>query len=212
MSVANATISGWPGLIPFDASAPMNGGVAPGNWYMVQVSTQRSSRTKSVATPLQLPILMWSDAFAELFLQDGNPIKTRTAAKWLLPFYGLLETRNAAFGRTAAPTPSPVIAVAINTDDTMEHWKFYSLVNDGHSCDARDPRARPAPWTTGRCDPTEGALTRLTDGRLLYVWRNDPGYNCCVQSADFNSNPTQMLSSATVCVWQVQYLPDGSSL
>ena len=38
VSVVNATISGWPGLIPFDVKAPMSSGVAPGNWFMVSTN------------------------------------------------------------------------------------------------------------------------------------------------------------------------------
>ena len=141
VAVTNATMGGWPGLIPFDVTAPMRAGVAPGNWYMVQ---------------------------------DGNPMQTKTG-KWLLPFYGLLQQPKHG---TGAPSPAPIAALVSNTDDTLERWKFYSLVNNGgDDCDVSDPRARPAPWTTGRCDPTEGALTRLADGKILYVWRNDPGYN-----------------------------------
>ena len=138
VSVENATIGGWPGLIPFDVSAPMTKGVAPGNWYMVQ---------------------------------DGNAIQTRSG-KWLLPMYGLLQEHH-----LSAPAPAPVNVVVINTDSTLLNWKLHSIVNNGSFCDFSDPRTRPYTWTTGRCDPTESALARLADGKILYVWRNDPGYN-----------------------------------
>lgn len=148
VSLANASIGGWPGLIPFDVAAPLSKGVAPGNWYMVQ---------------------------------DGSPVQTKEG-KWLLPMYGLLSEPRVSPGAppppSPSPAPSPVVALVSNTDDTLLRWKFYSLVNNGNTdCDFSDPRTRPAPWVTGRCDPTEGALTRLADERMLYIWRNDPGYN-----------------------------------
>lgn len=92
--------------------------------------------------------------------------------------YGMLREPPRSTAGGAAPAPSPVTCLVSNTDTSLTKWKFFSLVNDGKTdCDFSDPRTRPSPWTTGRCDPTEGALTRLANGKIIYIWRNDPGYN-----------------------------------
>ena len=148
LSVRNASTSGWPGLIAFDHSP----GNPPNAWYMVQ---------------------------------DGMLVQTHTG-KWLLPMYGLLQESGHypnpkppwGPGPAHAPTPSLVTVLLTNTDASLDHWEFYSLVNDGQTrCNFSDARARPAPWSTGRCDPTESALVRLANNKILWVWRNDPGYN-----------------------------------
>ena len=150
LSVKNATASGWPGLIAFDNSP----GNPPNCWYMVQ---------------------------------DGEPVRTK-GGTWLLPMYGLLNESVHdpnpkppwGPGPALAPAPSPVTALLTNADDTLAHWEFVTVANDGNTrCNYSDARARPQSgplgpgWTTGRCGPTESSLVRLANGQILWVWRNE---------------------------------------
>jgi hypothetical protein len=57
-------------------------------------------------------------------------------------------------------------------------WEFYSWVNSGqpwHCAPSRGAYWPLAPHNL--CNPTENAMVRLADGKILMVWRNDPGYN-----------------------------------
>ena len=114
LSVKNATASGWPGLIAFDNSP----GNPPNCWYMVQ---------------------------------DGEPVRTK-GGRWLLPMYGLLNESVHdpnpkppwGPGPALAPAPSPVTALLTNADDTLAHWEFVTVANDGNTrCNYSDARARP---------------------------------------------------------------------
>lgn len=92
-------------------------------------------------------------------VQDGNPIETKTAGKWLLPFYGLWNEyeictainncSNSTQGN--AIEASAVIALAENVDETMTAWAFHGWVNTGRNV-ARNGAARP----TGGCAPSNG--------------------------------------------------------
>ena len=180
MSVHNATVGGWPepGLVPFQAKD------APGNYYMVQ---------------------------------DGSPIETRTKGEFLMPVYGLWQAyeictainncSNSTQGN--AQEPVAVIALLKNTDASMSTWTFHAWVNTGVNTGPgqgpRDPHGQGTTHLTGgcapsrgaywpatdhhnTCNPTETATVRLKDGRMLMVWRNDPGFNLTLMAQISNSD------------------------
>eukprot|EP01048_Picozoa_sp_COSAG05_P008037 COSAG05_NODE_594_length_8461_cov_4.373475_3_plen_943_part_00 len=169
--VKNATVDGWPqpGLLPFAAKT------SPGNYYMVQDGA-----------PIET--------------------KTKKGGEFLLPFYGVFSEylictsinncSNSTQGNLMEATA--VIALVTNTDHSFMHWKFESWVNTGRNNGPnqgpRDSAGQGTTHLTGgclpsrgtywpaedkhnTCNPTETAMVRLADGRILMVWRNDPGFN-----------------------------------
>ena len=113
-------------------------------------------------------------------VQDGSPVASGDA--WLLPMYGGYEN---ADGKVV-----PGLALLRSDSAALDSWSFYSWVNNGTHCNTTDPRSG------GRCSPTENALIRLSDGRLLSVWRNDPGTNLTLM-AQVSSDEGRTFSVAT---------------
>jgi hypothetical protein len=112
-------------------------------------------------------------------VQDGNPVQAHDG-EWLLPMYGQwMESELPPNTTHQNPkAPSNVLALVKSVDASLRAWKFHSWVNTGQPWQCAASRGVYWPLTPhDLCNPTESALARLTNGKLLIIWRNDPGYN-----------------------------------
>ena len=110
---------------------------------------------------------------------DAVPIQTKDG-DWLVPMYGEWEEPLLPKNTTHQNLneSSNVLALVKNTDKSLTKFELYSWVNTGRPWECVPSRGTCWPETPHPlCNPTESAMVRLANGKILMVWRNDPGYN-----------------------------------
>lgn len=110
---------------------------------------------------------------------DAVPIQTK-GGDWLVPMYGEWEEPLLPKNTTHQNLneSSNVLALVKNTDKSLTKFELYSWVNTGRPWECAPSRGTCWPETPRPlCNPTESAMVRLANGKILIVFRNDPGYN-----------------------------------
>ena len=132
---------------PAPGLIPFADSIAPGNWFMVA---------------------------------DGVPLATNAKGIWLMALYGELPEPLLPANTTHQNLneSSAVLVLVKNTDASLTSWEYFSSVNTGQPWECAASRGTYWPLSPHNlCNPTESAMVRLADGKILVIWRNDPGYN-----------------------------------
>ena len=153
-----------------------------------EVATDGSVRQASVAnatvkwpSPGLIPFAASASPGNWFMVADSVPVQAKgDKTTWLMPVYGEWKEYLLPPNTTHQnlKETSNVLALVKNTDASLTKWEFYSWVNSGQPWHCAPSRGVYWPLTPhDLCNPTESAMLRLSNGKLLIVWRNDPGYN-----------------------------------